>query len=88
MGLWFMHSKGSAQILSQGNPPELKGALYFAVLYCFILLANAAVKAEYGVRGLYVVAAASGLAEVHALTLSTSQLVEPDGLAVLRVRKS
>lgn len=76
MGLWFMHSKGSTQIQSQGNPSELKGAIYFAVLYCFILLAIAVVKAHYGVRGLYVVAAASGLAEVHALALSTSQLVE------------
>lgn len=76
VGLWFMHSRDSTQMLSQGNPSELTGALYFAVLYCFILLAIAAVKAKYGVRGLYVVAAASGLAEVHALTLSTSQLVE------------
>jgi len=61
---------------SQGNPSELKGALFFALLYTFILLAIAAVKDHYGVQGLYVVAAASGLAEVHALALSTSQLVE------------
>jgi uncharacterized membrane protein (DUF4010 family) len=74
--LWFWHNKDSAEMPSQGNPSELKGALYFALLYTIILLAIAAVKDSYGARGLYVVAAASGLAEVHALALSTSQLVE------------
>ena len=60
----------------QGNPSELKGAIYFALLYTFILFAIAAVKGTYGARGLYVVAAASGLVEVHALALSTSLFVE------------
>jgi len=46
------------------------------LLYTFILFAIAAVKDGYGARGLYVVAAASGLVEVHALALSTAQLVE------------
>lgn len=72
---WFLQTKGRNEMPSQGNPTELKGALYFAVLYTLILLAIAAVKDLYGARGLYVVAAASGLAEVHALALSTSQLV-------------
>lgn len=76
VGLWFLHSKDSTQMLFQGNPTELRGAVYFAVLYALILLAIAAVKVQYGVRGLYVVAVASGFAEVHALALSTSQLVE------------
>jgi uncharacterized membrane protein (DUF4010 family) len=60
----------------QGNPSELKGALYFAAIYTVILFAIAAVKDTYGASGLYVVAAASGLVEVHALALSTSLLVE------------
>ena len=72
--LWFLHTKDRSEMPSQGNPSELKGALYFALLYTLILFAIAAVKV-YGSRGLYVVAAASGLAEVHALALSTSQLV-------------
>ena len=74
--LWFLHSKSNDEMPIQGNPSELKGALYFALLYTFILFAIAAVKNRYGARGLYVVAAASGLAEVHALALSTAQLVE------------
>ena len=73
--LWFLHTKERNEMPPQGNPTELKGALYFALLYTLILLAIAAVKDLYGARGLYVVAAASGLAEVHALALSTSQLV-------------
>ncbi len=73
--LWFLHTKDRSEMPSQGNPTELKGALYFALLYTLILLAIAAVKDRYGASGLYVVAAASGLAEVHALALSTSQLV-------------
>jgi len=73
---WFMNSKDSTGMPPHGNPSEIKGALYFAVLYTFILFAITAVKDTYGSRGLYVVAAASGLAEVHALALSTSQLVE------------
>jgi uncharacterized membrane protein (DUF4010 family) len=74
--LWFLHSKDSSGMPPQGNPSELKGALYFAVLYTVILFAIAAVKEAYGARGLYLVAAASGLLEVHALALSTSLLVE------------
>jgi uncharacterized membrane protein (DUF4010 family) len=76
---------------TQSNPSELKAALYFALLYTFILFAIAAVKDGYGARGLYVLAAASGLAEVHALALSTSQLVEtgrvggPEGWRIIAV---
>lgn len=73
---WFLRGKDSTAMPAQGNPSELKGALYFAVLYTVILFAIAAVKDTYGARGLYVVAAASGLVEVHALALSTSLLVE------------
>jgi uncharacterized membrane protein (DUF4010 family) len=74
--LWFLHRKSNDEMPIQGNPSELKGALYFALLYTIILFAIAAVKDRYGARGLYLVAAASGLAEVHALALSTAQLVE------------
>ena len=66
----------SGEMPVQSNPTELKSAIYFAALYALILLATAAVKDAYGDRGLYTVALASGLADVHALTLSTSQLVQ------------
>jgi uncharacterized membrane protein (DUF4010 family) len=73
---WFLRGKDSTGMPPQGNPSELKGALYFAAIYTVILFAIAAVKDTYGASGLYVVAAASGLVEVHALALSTSLLVE------------
>lgn len=73
--LWFLDKKGATGMPSQGNPTELKGALYFALLYTLILLAIAAVKDRYGAIGLYTVAGISGLAEVHALALSTARLV-------------
>lgn len=76
LAFWLLSRKDRTEMSHQGNPSELKGALYFALLYTFILFAIAAVKDRYGARGLYVVAAASGLVEVHALALSTAQLVE------------
>lgn len=69
------HKEGN-EMPSQTNPTEMKSAIYFAILYSLILLAIAAVKESYGIRGLYAVALASGVADVHALTLSTCQLVQ------------
>ncbi len=76
LGFWFWWRNEASSRPALGNPSELKGALYFAALYSVILLAIAAVKDLPTARGLYTVAALSGVAEVHALTLSTSQLVE------------
>jgi uncharacterized membrane protein (DUF4010 family) len=77
VSLLFIREPGQAgEMPTQANPTELKSAVYFAAIYALILLAIAAVKDAYGVRGLYAVAVASGVAEVHALTLSTSQLVQ------------
>ena len=45
-----------------------------------VLLAVAAAKTHFGDRGLYVVAALSGLTDVDAITLSTSQLVGTERL--------
>lgn len=81
LGYWFWRRKEPAQSPTLSNPSELRGALYFAAIYSVILLAIAAVKDQPTTRGLYTVAALSGLAEVHALTLSTSQLVEAGRMA-------
>jgi uncharacterized membrane protein (DUF4010 family) len=74
--LWFRRKQCRTEMSSQGNPSELKTALQFGFLYTLILLAIAAVKTEFGGRALYGVAAVAGVAEVHAIALSTSQLVE------------
>jgi uncharacterized membrane protein (DUF4010 family) len=60
---------------AQENPSELKAALVFGGLYALVLLAVAAAKANFGDKGLYVVAGISGLTDVDAITLSTAQLV-------------
>jgi len=46
--LRFLQSKDRSVMPPQGNPSELKGALYFALLYSVILLAIAAVKDLHG----------------------------------------
>lgn len=56
------------------NPAELKSALFFAGLYAVVLLAVAAGKEHFGARGLYLIAAISGLTDTDAITLSTAQL--------------
>jgi len=62
--------------LEPGNPTELKPALLFGVLYSSVLLVIAAGQDWLGDAGLYFVAAISGLADVDAITLSTSRLVD------------
>jgi uncharacterized membrane protein (DUF4010 family) len=73
--LWRSQIKATTELPSQGNPSELKIAVQFALLYAAILLTVAFVKQRFGGGALYAVAAASGLADVHAFALSTSQLV-------------
>jgi uncharacterized membrane protein (DUF4010 family) len=62
------------------NPSELKGALIFAGLYALVLIAVAAARDYLGSSGLYAVAVISGLTDVDAITLSTSNLVREGGL--------
>jgi uncharacterized membrane protein (DUF4010 family) len=80
VGLWFWGRQGEAALPEQENPSELKGALIFGLLYAVILFAVAAVKERFGSQGLYVVAGLSGLTDVDAITLSTSQLVNANRL--------
>jgi len=65
------------------NPAEMKSALVFGGLFAVILLAVAAAKQYLGNRGLYAVAAVSGLTDVDAISLSTAQLVGNNQLADL-----
>lgn len=72
---WFRWREGPAEMAAQENPSELKPAILFGALYAMALLAVAAAKHFFGDRALYVVAALSGLTDVDAITLSSSQLV-------------
>jgi uncharacterized membrane protein (DUF4010 family) len=73
--LWWLSTKGNAELPEQGNPSELKAALIFAGLYGLVLLAVAWAQENFGTRGLFVVAVLSGLTDMDAITLSLSDMV-------------
>jgi uncharacterized membrane protein (DUF4010 family) len=80
LGVWFWGQKEQNRMPVQDNPSELKGALFFGVIFAVVLLAAAAAKERFGQSGLYVVAALSGLTDMDAITLSSAQLVNSDRL--------
>lgn len=61
-------------------PSELRTAMVFGLLYGLVLVSVAAAREHLGAGGLYAVAAISGLTDMDAITLSTSQLVRADRL--------
>ncbi|WP_376696134.1 MgtC/SapB family protein [Wenzhouxiangella sp. EGI_FJ10305] len=68
------------------NPMELKSALLFGALLAIIMLLGKALSEWAGDAGLWVLAAASGLADVDAITLSLAQMSEREiGLQVATV---
>ena len=73
--VWIGGRRRPVEMPPQQNPTELRPALVFALLYALVLLAVAAGKSHFGGRGLFVIAALSGLTDMDAITLSTSQLV-------------
>lgn len=56
------------------NPLDLSAALYFAVLITVILLLGEWLSSTVGDAGIYLLAAASGVADVDAITLSLTRL--------------
>jgi uncharacterized membrane protein (DUF4010 family) len=74
-GVWFWARKEQTEMPPQQNPTELKSALLFGIVYAIVIFAVAAVRERFGDSGLYIVAGLSGLTDVDAITLSTSQLV-------------
>lgn len=59
----------------QKNPAELKTALFFAGLFAVIQVVIVFAERQFGNSGLYAVAAFSGLTDMAAITLSTSELL-------------
>ncbi|WP_376690776.1 MgtC/SapB family protein [Wenzhouxiangella sp. EGI_FJ10409] len=56
------------------NPMELKSALFFGALLAVIMLLGKALSEWAGDAGLWILAAASGLADVDAITLSLARM--------------
>lgn len=75
---YLMHVKQRPDNISPtaGDPTNLKMALTFGLLYALILFAVAAAKEHFGDRGMYVIAGLSGLTDMDAITLSTTQLLK------------
>jgi uncharacterized membrane protein (DUF4010 family) len=71
---WVRVRKDQIKLSEQENPMELKSALVFTALFAVVLLAVAAAKTYLGERGLFAVALLSGLTDMDAITLSTTQL--------------
>jgi uncharacterized membrane protein (DUF4010 family) len=78
--LWFRCLGRETPQAEQGNPADLRLAILFAAIYAVISFALAAAQVEFGAGALYPVALLSGLTDMDAITLSTSQLVAKDRL--------
>lgn len=74
--VWSAAKRGPKDWPEQENPTELRSALFFGLLYGVALVAAAWAKNEFGDRGLYVVAALSGLTHMDAITLTASRLAQ------------
>jgi len=85
--LWFWHRSDSGTGAPEiDNPVQLGAALIFGLLYGIITLGMAAGEYYYGDAGTYLVSAISGLANVDAITLSSSRLVGQGRLPVETAR--
>ncbi|MEW6132208.1 MAG: MgtC/SapB family protein [Pseudomonadota bacterium] len=81
-GLHKLKPTGAAPELVLSNPTEIRAAVTFGLLYAVVLLASAWLSDMAGPRGLYAVAAASGLTDVDAITLSTLRLLNLQNITV------
>jgi uncharacterized membrane protein (DUF4010 family) len=78
---------GSADHESSGGRPfDPKEALIFAGLLAAVLLLSAGLKAWLGAYGIWLAAASAGLADVHAVTLSTGQLASSATVTLTEAR--
>ncbi|HEY1081034.1 MAG TPA: DUF4010 domain-containing protein, partial [Prosthecobacter sp.] len=80
-GLYWQSRKTKAEMSDQKNPAEFKSALFFSALYALVLLGVAEAKNRFGETGLYAVSIISGLTDMDAITLSTSQLAAGGGVS-------
>jgi uncharacterized membrane protein (DUF4010 family) len=80
--LWAVTYETAPEV-RQDNPFRLKPALIFGLLFGIILLVSEYSLDWYGSSGIYITALVSGLADVDAITLSVSRLVENGELELM-----
>lgn len=78
--LWKKVAAAEKGMPDQGNPAEVRAALFFVGIYALVLIAVAFAKERLGSSGLYAVAILSGLTDMDAITLSVSQMVHDNRL--------
>jgi uncharacterized membrane protein (DUF4010 family) len=79
-GLRKLKPTGEVPEFTMTNPTEIRTAITFGGLYALVLLASAWLSDIAGPGGLYAVAAAAGLTDVDAITLSTLRLAGLGGI--------
>lgn len=80
-GLFFLRhhrGRGRGGFPEAVEPANMRVAVIFGLLYGVILFAVAAAKERYGGGGLYLIAGLSGLTDMDAITLSTTELLRQD----------
>lgn len=77
--LLFRREVGKEHLTELENPTELKSAMVFGLMYAFVVFSLALAQKYWGGEGLYAVAFLSGMTDMDAITLSTSQMVQ-DGM--------
>ena len=76
-----LQNAGDPPLPQTANPTELHAALGFGLLFVVVLLCSAWLSDVAGSGGLYLVAIASGLTDVDAITLSSLRLFQMDKLS-------
>jgi len=76
-----LRNAGDLPLPQTANPTELHAALGFGLLFVVVLLCSAWLSDVAGSGGLYLVAIASGLTDVDAITLSSLRLFQMDKLS-------
>lgn len=72
--VWRSSGSEVAEDLHPANPLELKSALFFGALLALTMLLGRALTGWFGDAGVYALAAASGIADVDAITLSLARM--------------
>ncbi len=82
-GVAWLHARFSEpETPEPKDPSELRSAMIFGGLYAVVLIAVAATESRFGDRGLYVVAALSGLTDMDAITLSTAKMITEERIGI------
>ncbi|TVQ88453.1 MAG: MgtC/SapB family protein [Chromatiaceae bacterium] len=81
--VWRAGRTDAAEDLLQRNPLELQAALFFGAILALVMLLGRALTEWFGNAGIYVLATASGIADVDAITLSLARMASTEELLVL-----